>query len=249
MVPKVNKLIVLSILLLIGLVSCNSKPKVIEGEPLANEGGASTFESPMPMESQPRTSTAEQEHRVQVKEFLHTDRYTYLHVTEHSDSFWIAVPRREAAVGESYFYRGGLRTHNFHSKEFDRVFETVFLVSEVVLLDASGSRVTEQVDTEPSTSALETIVKLSDLYANPHKYEGRKITVRGTCVKVNPMIMNRNWVHIQDGSGGDIDLTVTTVEVISVGSVISLEGIVALNKDFGAGYHYDILLEEAVRKE
>lgn len=249
---KLHTVSMLCVLVLtIVLMSCQSKPKVIEGEPLVAGGEVNTFDSPMPSENQVGTpgdqqeQEQEREHRVQVKEFLHTDRYTYLHVTEHQDSFWIAVPRRAAAVGESYYYRGGLRTHNFHSKEFDRVFETIFLVSEVVLLDNNGSPAVKSAEPEPGTAASE--VKLSDLYADPHQYEGKKIRVRGTCVKVNPMILNRNWVHIQDGSG-DMELTVTTAEDITVGSVVSLEGIIALDKDFGAGYHYDIILERAVLK-
>ncbi len=242
-IPNIK--ILLIPVLVFGLVSCNSKPKVIEGEPLAADGAVGSFESPMPEESKASTAGAPQEHRVQVKEFLHTERYTYMQVTENQDSFWIAVPRREAAVGEVYYYRGGLRTHNFHSKEFDRVFETIILVSEVVLLDDSGSPAVKPA--EPGSEAAAAEVKLSNLYADPHQYEGKRIKVRGTCVKVNPMIMNRNWVHIQDGSG-DMELTVTTAEDISVGSVVTLEGIIALDKDFGAGYHYDIILEGAVLK-
>ncbi|MBL7808209.1 MAG: hypothetical protein JNN28_10355 [Saprospiraceae bacterium] len=60
--------------------------------------------------------------------------------------------------------------------------------------------------------------------------------------------MGRNWLHIQDGSGKNLDLTVTTTETVSLGSVVTLEGIWATNKDFGAGYKYDYILEAAVLK-
>ena len=61
------------------------------------------------------------------------------------------------------------------------------------------------------------------------------------------MIMSRNWIHLQDGSMKDkaIDLTVTTTDNIALGSIVALEGVIALNKDFGAGYKYDIIMEEA----
>ena len=72
--------------------------------------------------------------------------------------------------------------------------------------------------------------------------------VTGQCVKVNPMIMNRNWVHLRDGSVSDHDLTVTTDANIPLGAVVSLEGRIALNKDFGAGYKYDLIMEDAVLK-
>ena len=59
--------------------------------------------------------------------------------------------------------------------------------------------------------------------------------------------MERNWIHIQDGSefDGKYDLTITSQESFEVGQVLTLEGVLAINKDFGYGYSYEILLEEA----
>ncbi len=59
--------------------------------------------------------------------------------------------------------------------------------------------------------------------------------------------MELNWVHIQDGTEfeGKFDLTVTSTESFKVGSVVTLEGVLALNKDFGYGYSYEVLLEKA----
>ena len=59
------------------------------------------------------------------------------------------------------------------------------------------------------------------------------------------MIMNRNWLHIRDGSGKNLDLTVTTTEHIPLGAIVTLQGVIALDKDFGAGYRYDVILEGA----
>lgn len=220
--------------LIIGLVlvACNSKPKVIEGEPLSTGQGLS--ETQAPLESFHGDNAGD--HRVVVHDFRHTERYTYLHVTENQDSFWIVIPRREVAPGEQYFYRGGMLTENFHSQEFDETFETVYLVSEVVRLDNNPS----------SNNEGSEVVKLADLFENPDKYEGKLVKVSGTCIKVNAMIMGKNWVHIEDGSGEKLDLTATTNETVSPGSVVTLEGTIALNKDFGSGYSYDIILEEAV---
>jgi hypothetical protein len=59
--------------------------------------------------------------------------------------------------------------------------------------------------------------------------------------------MGKNWVHIQDGTeyNGQYDLTITTQEKVNVGDVVVFEGIISLNKDFGFGYAYDILMENA----
>ena len=58
--------------------------------------------------------------------------------------------------------------------------------------------------------------------------------------------MNRNWIHLQDGSEEGLDLTVTTTELVRLGDIVSLEGTIVLDKDFGAGYRYDIIMESAV---
>ena len=76
--------------------------------------------------------------------------------------------------------------------------------------------------------------------------------VRGKVVKVNNQIMDRNWIHLQDGSGsadkGTNDLTVTTAGTaapVAVGDIVTASGVVATAKDFGAGYVYDVILEQS----
>jgi len=76
--------------------------------------------------------------------------------------------------------------------------------------------------------------------------------VRGQVVKFTPNIMGTNWVHIQDGtgSGATADLTVTTSAVVATGDLVVVEGSLTVNKDFGAGYKYDAIIEGAkVTKE
>ena len=55
--------------------------------------------------------------------------------------------------------------------------------------------------------------------------------------------MGRNWVHLNDGTNKDQDLVVTTDVLIPEGHAVTMVGTVALDKDFGAGYQYGILLE------
>jgi hypothetical protein len=59
--------------------------------------------------------------------------------------------------------------------------------------------------------------------------------------------MGKNWIHVQDGSefNGEFDLTITTNAVAEVGQTITFEGTIALDKDFGYGYVYSILMEDA----
>ena len=67
--------------------------------------------------------------------------------------------------------------------------------------------------------------------------------------EVQRRILGRNWLHVQDGSGnagdGSNDLAVTTDAVAKVGDIVTVTGKVTVDKDFGAGYAYKVMLEEA----
>ncbi|HEX5802901.1 MAG TPA: hypothetical protein VFY24_07730 [Azospira sp.] len=78
---------------------------------------------------------------------------------------------------------------------------------------------------------------------------GKTVAVQGKVVKVNNGIMGRNFVHVQDGTGdagsGSNNLIVTSKDTAQVGQQVAVSGKVTLNRDFGAGYMYPLLLEEA----
>lgn len=77
----------------------------------------------------------------------------------------------------------------------------------------------------------------------------KPVQIRGRVVKYNPDIMGRNWVHLRDGSGSATDYTndilVTTSDQTKLGEIVTAKGVVHTNKDFGAGYAYKVLIEEA----
>jgi hypothetical protein len=75
---------------------------------------------------------------------------------------------------------------------------------------------------------------------------GKVIKVKGSVTKFNPQIMGKNWVHIQDGSEfqGTFDLTITTDLEVTLGQIMTFQGKIALDKDFGYGYSYKVLMEE-----
>ena len=71
--------------------------------------------------------------------------------------------------------------------------------------------------------------------------------MRGKVVKFSPEIMGKNWIHLQDGTGkeGTNDLTVTTKMMAKVGDTVVISGAVATDKDFGYGYKYGVIIEDA----
>jgi hypothetical protein len=76
---------------------------------------------------------------------------------------------------------------------------------------------------------------------------GQKISAQGKVVKVNNGIMGRNFVHVQDGTGdaNSNNLVVTSKQTASVGDQVTVSGTVAINRDFGGGYTYPLLIEDA----
>ena len=243
--------------------SCNSGPEIVEADAAATEAAPPLFQDPgatmqggvNTAPDQPNLDVAE--HKIKAEEVLNTDKYTYVRGKENGQDVWIAVLKQEVKIGSNYVFKGGLMKKNFESKEFNRNFETLYLVSDFGIEGAAStpaanphSNVQGGSTVEPPTNvtAAAGAIKIADLVANLKKYEGKKVKVTGKVMKVNNMIMGRNWVHLQDGSGKNLDLTLTTTELAKLGETITMEGVLAVDKDFGAGYKYEYIVEGAIKK-
>ncbi len=202
-------------------------------------------------------------HRVLVEEVLQASDYTYLKVKERSMDYWIAVIKDEYKEGETYYYVEGLEMSNFESKDLGKTFESILLVSIISdqPIDQGTPAETEEnlAEYHPETKNVasdnikvepaEGGVTIEQLFSDKKNYSGKTVKIKGVVVKYNPEIMGKNWAHIQDGtkSGNDFDLTVTTSEQFNVGDTITIEGKITLEKDFGSGYFYDLIMEEATK--
>jgi hypothetical protein len=93
---------------------------------------------------------------------------------------------------------------------------------------------------------------VEEVYRNSARLNTKKVVVRGKVVKASTGIMKKTWIHIQDGSGsqakGTHNLVFTTKGTANVGDVITVSGTVAKDRDFGYGYRYKVILEDAVIK-
>jgi hypothetical protein len=105
----------------------------------------------------------------------------------------------------------------------------------------------EEISIEKATA--ENGYTVEEIFTKAKELAGKKVQVHGKVVKFSPMIMGKNWVHLQDGTGDPMqnshDLVVTTGETVAVDSIITIEGILAAEKDFGAGYKYAAIVEDA----
>ena len=208
-------------------------------------------------------------HKVVVQEVLQTTQYTYLHVTENEAEKWLAIPKLEAKIGDTYYYAGGMEMVNFPSKELNRNFDKVIFLERVVTdpnalnnqpqaqtnnMPNAGASATHQKPVKPvidkqniKITAIAGGVTIADLFSKKTKYAGKTIKVKGKVVKYSAGIMQKNWIHLQDGTdfSGKFDLTVTTNSEVKTDDVIVVEGKVSTDKDFGFGYFYEVLIEDA----
>ncbi len=200
--------------------------------------------------------------KVKVVEVLQANRYTYLRVKENSKEFWMAVPKINAQVGETYYYQGGFPMTDFQSKDLNRTFKEVYFIDKVSKTPITANNTTNKSNShtdastpqKPNITKSEVTVKhnngeidISELFKNKEKYAGKTVKVKGVVVKYSPKIMKKNWIHLQDGTNfnGKFDLTITTDETVKVNDTVTLEGTVSVNKDFGFGYFYEVILENA----
>jgi len=210
-------------------------------------------------------------HKIVVQEVLQTTNYTYLHVNDHDTLRWLAVPLMQAEKGKTYYYAGGLPMQQFESKELHRKFDVVLFlggISETPITDdappqsaesphgqpANGQPYTRkaapEVRKEIRVDAPKDCISISELFAHRENYAGKTVKIKGEVTKYSPEIMNKNWIHLQDGtaSNGKFDLTITSLSKVKTGDVVTFEGKVSLNKDFGYGYVFEVMMEDATLK-
>jgi len=185
---------------------------------------------------------------------------------ENGINMWLVVPEQKISEGDKIFFTGSdLKIkRNFWSNELNQTFDSVFF-AERITVQAGVSKITahEQslkmppghtggrvapVKQSVSVNPLPGGLSIAMLYEHKKEYANKKRRVRGVVVKVNPNIMGRNWVHLQDGTSfqNHFDLTATTQAAVNTGDTVIFDGTIALDKDFTAGYFYDLIMENAV---
>lgn len=195
----------------------------------------------------------------EVTDVIQTSNYTYMKVKENLGERWVAVSKQDAKPGDVYYYDEALQMNNFHSKELDRDFDVIYFVNQIsktpLTQNAMAAKTpahSGKVQTEKkSTISLKKAageLTIAQLYANRDKYANKEVEIRGIVVKVNESVMGKNWIHIQDGTSdnGNFDLTITSQDMAAVNDEVTFKGKITLDKDFGAGYFYDVIMEDAV---
>ena len=206
-----------------------------------------------------------------VTETMNSGGYTYMKLhggNSGKDDLWVAAAEFTVKTGERVSVSLDMPMEQFHSKTLNRDFPMLYFVSNVTREGETpaGSR-------GPASSAVAPIsmmgshqsaaaaapveripppaggLTIADVWAQRKALAGKPVVVRGKVVKVNNGIMDRNWIHMQDGTGSAADrtndLTITTAAEVKLGDIVTVSGVLAVGKDFGAGYAYDAILESA----
>ncbi len=197
----------------------------------------------------------------EVLETMNSGGYTYVLVKTADGDVWAAGPETTIAVGDQVDLGQGMLMPNFRSETLDRTFEAIYFVGAVQTADAAAAEAVQGAMNQahagvPSTETSVTAgdvnkadggQTIAELHGMGASAGGTAVLVRGKVVKVNMNIMGTNWYHIQDGSaeGGQGDLTVTSEARLNMGDTVLVRGTATVDKDFGAGYRYDLIVENA----
>ena len=156
--------------------------------------------------------------------------------------------------------------NNFASTALQKTFQTILFGT---LAGAEGSapgaghdmtaahsglaRTTDTGDIHVPRASGANARSVAEIMTKSAALKDKPVLVRGKVVKYNQGIMGKNWIHLRDGSGSAADNTndvvVTTTQKARTGDVLTVKGVVRTDKDFGSGYSYKVLIEEATLQQ
>ena len=200
-----------------------------------------------------------------IVETMNSSGYTYFSIKSDGKEVWVAVPEMKLKVGQEVSFRSGNVMAKFESRTLGRKFNTIIFTSALLgeaeekaetpaaemPVDskhgaASSDKKIEKVKVEKVSGP--NAYTVAELYAKNSELDTKSIVLKGQVVKVGLKIMGKNWIHIQDGSGSASDKTndiiVTSQDVPEVGSIVTVNGTLSKDRDFGMGYFYAVIIEE-----
>ena len=203
-----------------------------------------------------------------VVETMNAASYTYALIDTGAKKSWVAAPQFAVKVGDTAAIADAMPMKNYQSKTLNRTFDVVYFTGNISVNGAPAAPSTTAPIAAPSTAALppgqrtmpaktapdltgikraENGQTVAEVITGKTKFAGRPIAIRARVVKYNAQILGKNWLHIQDGSGapGTNDLTVTTAATVKVGDLVLVTGQLGTDRDFGSGYKYPLIIEDA----
>jgi hypothetical protein len=191
-----------------------------------------------------------------VIETMTSGGYTYLKIQTAQAPLWAAVRAFDAKTGATVSVNSEMTMENFESKTLHRTFDRIVFgsLATAAPVQVAQASMLSSAAIQHMTTANTGDVKvakadganaktIAELWAGKDALKGQPVVVRGKVVKSLSGIMGKNWIHLRDGSS-DKDITVTTDGVANVGDVVLVTGMLTVDKDFGAGYMYPVIIED-----
>jgi hypothetical protein len=199
-----------------------------------------------------------------VAETMDSGGYTYINLDQGGRKKWVAIPLTEVKVGQQVTLQPGVEMGNFTSKTLKRTFDNIIFSGGLVSNSSGGaaakpataqkaastSAVTkpaEKIKVEKATGP--DAYTVSEIHEKLTTLNEKTAVVKGKVVKVSQGIMGKNWIHLQDGTGdpglGTNKLVTTSQDLPTVGDIVTMKGKIYKDKDFGSGYKYEVIMEEA----
>ena len=229
-------------------------------------------QQPQPEKQQVKEPGPEKQHTATIVEARKGEKYIYLELEEAGTKTWIAtIPAflgGEVKTGDRVQYSGGVEMTDFISKELNRTFDKILFITKIKKTDASQLKDLDHVPADnyhsqfvkqakdqtiaaPAKGEIEKAENsktIEEIFADAEKLKGGEVLVRARVMKASKNILSRNWLTLQDGTGTPPDnkLTATTLDTAAAGDVVTIKGILKSDVNFGAGYFYKLILEEAV---
>jgi hypothetical protein len=198
----------------------------------------------------------------EVLEVLEAGSYVYLRLKTKDGEAWAAINKSPVSKGAQVTVEIATEMKNFKSTALNRTFPVVYFGylagtapggSDMAMPHTSAAAPTDVPDVLIPKATGANAATVAEIVTKRAALKDKPVVVRGKIVKYNSAIMGKNWIHLRDGSGSAADNTndilVTTANAAKVGDIVTAKGIVRIDKDFGAGYSYKVLIEDATLEQ
>ncbi len=196
----------------------------------------------------------------EVLEVINVQSFTYLRLNTANGEMWAAVVKTPVVKGSTVTIEDAIVMNNFESKALKRTFPMI-LFGKLGAAQSGGAPAVmgsaylalpqkwNKGDKPVAKAQGDNAYTVAEIVRQRLELDGKTVLLRGKVVKYNAGIMGKNWAHVRDGSGkaadNSNDILVTTAHPLKLGEVETFQGVVRIDQDFGAGYAYQVLVENA----
>ena len=221
-----------------------------------------TYRRPPRLRLPRRAAAASAAIKGKVLEVKDVETYTYLRLKTKDGEIWAAVGKAPVKVGSEVTIENASMMYNFESKTLKKKFDQIAFGSlagsgaaphapggDMAAMHAGVSKPVDVGDVKVAKATGPDARTVAEVVAKRADLKDKTVVVRGKVVKFTPAVMDKNWIHLRDGTGsaadGTNDIVVTTKDETQIGAVVLVKGVVHTDKDLGSGYSYKVLIEEA----